>query len=76
MDWSGYLDPSLIETRQLATLDSGERAPPAEASPAGDELPAERARRIAAELERLELDIHRSTRRWIPRYAFSTKSPR
>jgi hypothetical protein len=76
MDWYGYLDPRLIETRELSTIDHGGLAPAAEAAPAGEERPAERSRRIAAELQRLELDLQRSTRRWIPRDAFSAKGPR
>ena len=75
-DWRAYLDPRLIQARELSTLDQGEVPPPGEAAPVGEERPSGRSQRLAMELERLDIECERLTRRWIPPYDFFVKRPR
>jgi hypothetical protein len=75
-EWRAYLDPRLIQARELATLDQGEVPPAGELAPVGEEQPSGRSQRLAMELERLDIECERLTRRWFPPYGFFVKRPR
>jgi hypothetical protein len=73
VDWQGYLDPHLIESREPSTLDAGDPSTAVEAARTGEERPATKLQRIALELKQLEFVIQKLTRRWIPRLEYSAK---
>jgi hypothetical protein len=75
-DWRAYLDPRLIQARELSTLEQGEVPPSDEAAPVGEEQPSGRSQRLAMELERLDIECERLTRRWFPPYGSFVKRPR
>jgi hypothetical protein len=75
VDWQGYLDPQLIDSQELSTLDEGDLSSAVSAARSGAERPATKSQRIALELKQLEFEIHKVTRRRIPRLEYLRKGP-
>jgi len=75
VDWQGYLDPQLIDARELSTLDEGDLSSAVAAARSGEERPATQSQRIALELKQLELEVHKVTQRRIPRLEYLRKGP-
>lgn len=73
VDWHGYLEPHLIEARELSTLDEGDAPSAVDAARAGEQRPTKKSQGIALELKQLELEINKLTQRWTPRFHYYVK---
>lgn len=75
LNWRGYLDPRLIEAKELSAPSDVDAQLAVGAAQNGEAVPTTESRRIALELEQLELEIHKLTRRWTPRLDYYVKDP-
>ena len=75
LNWRGYLDPRLIEAKELSTPFKGDAPLAVDVAQSGQEVPTTESHRIALELKQLELEIHKLTRRWTPRLDYYVKDP-